>query len=58
MDNYPTSHLTLSELASQIVNDPKATDRERDLAERLAKALGSTLATAALTRNLGRGDRG
>jgi len=58
MDNYPTSTLTASELSKQVMNDPQATDRERDLAERLAKALGSTLATAALTRNLGRGDRG
>jgi hypothetical protein len=58
MDNYPTSTLTASELSKQVMNDPQATDRERDLAERLAEALGSTLATLALTKNLGRGDRG
>jgi hypothetical protein len=63
MDNYPTSHLTLSELASQIVNDPKATDRERDLAERVQQvlhALRSTFGERAerSTDNVGRGDRG
>lgn len=58
MGNYPTSILTLSELVSQVLNDPQATQRERDLAERLDKAASSTTATSALTINLGRGDRG
>lgn len=60
MDNYPTSHLTLSELASQIVNDPKATDRERDLAERVQRvreALRGTFGER-YSDNIGRGDRG
>ena len=56
MDNYPTSTLTASELSMQVLNDPKATDRERDLAERLAKLLNSPCVPT--TRNLGRGDRG
>ena len=58
MDNYPTSTLTVSELVRQVLNDPQATQRERDLAERLDKAVSSTSATSALTINLGRGDRG
>ncbi len=56
MDNYLTSTLTASELSMQVLNDPKATDRERDLAERLAKLLNSPCVPTA--RNLGRGDRG
>lgn len=60
MDNYPTSHLTLSELASQIVNDPKATDRERDLAERVQRVRDALRGTFGehRTDNIGRGDRG
>ena len=58
MDNYPTSILTVSELVSQVANDPKATSRERGLAERLEKVMHGTTATAALNRNVGRGDRG
>ena len=58
MDNYPTSTLTVSELVRQVLNDPQATQRERDLADRLDKAVSSTPATSALTANLGRGDRG
>ncbi len=56
MDNYPTSNLTLSELVNQVMNDPQATQRELDLAERLAKLLNSPCVPTA--RNLGRGDRG
>ena len=58
MDNYPTSTLTVSELVRQVLNDPQATQRERDLAERLHEAASSTPAASALTINLGRGDRG
>ena len=58
MDNYPTSVLTVSELVRQVQLDPAATQRERDLADRLDKAANSTTATSALTVNLGRGDRG
>lgn len=56
MDNYPTSTLTASELSKQVMNDPKATNRERDLAERLAKLIDSPCVPTA--RNLGRGERG
>lgn len=60
MDNYPTSHLTLSELASQIVNDPKATDRERDLAERVQRVREVLRGTFGerYSDNIGRGGRG
>ena len=56
MDNYPTSTLTVSELVRQVLNDPQATQRERDLAERLHTA-ADRLHIAAVA-NLGRGDRG
>lgn len=55
MDNYPTSPLTLSELVSQILNDPKASQRERDLAERVER-VRTALSTS--FNNVGRGDRG
>ena len=58
MDNYPTSTLTASELSKQVMNDPTATDRERDLAERLDKVMSSLPVVGAINRNIGRGDRG
>ena len=60
MDNYPTSTLTVSELVRQVLNDPKATDRERDLAERVQRvreALRGTFGER-YSDNIGRGERG
>ena len=35
MDNYRTSFLTVSELVNEVLSDPEATQREKDMAERL-----------------------
>ena len=60
MGNYPTSHLTLYELTSQVLNDPKATNRERDLAERMQRVREEICDTFVERRtdNVGRGGRG
>lgn len=58
MDNYPTSTLTLSELVQQVLNDPKASDRERDLAERIDRASAALRNATPGFNNIGRGDRG
>lgn len=58
MDNYPTSHLALSELVSQVLNDPKASDRERDLAERIDRASAALRGALPQLDQIGRGDRG
>lgn len=56
MDNYPTSTLTVSELVRQVLNDPQATQRERDLAERLEETSNQLEIVA--VANMGRGGRG
>ena len=56
MGNYPTSNLTLSELVNQVMNDPQATQRELDLAERTAAIL--CRCPNLPISNIGRGERG
>lgn len=57
MGNYPTSYLTPSELAAQVLADPQATERERDMAERIEFMLNN-IVPMPLAHSIGRGDRG
>ncbi len=57
MGNYPTSCLTPSELAQQVLNDPLASERERDMAERIEYMIRN-IVPLPLAHGIGRGDRG